>query len=528
TEAILDALRPPLESGKPKVGQNVKYDYVVLRRHGLEVQGPFFDTMVAHYLIEPEGLHGLDLLARKYLSYQMIPITDLIGTGRVQKSMRDVPIGDVGCYSCEDADVTLQLADLIEPELAKTGVRQVAEEIEFPLIPVLADMEMQGIYVAPDLLKEISAHLATEIAGLESAIYDMCGEPFNIGSPQQLGEILFDRLCLRVVSKTSKGMPSTRENVLRELATEHPLPGLILDWRQLTKLKSTYVDTLGDLIHPETGRIHTNFNQTVAATGRLSSQGPNLQNIPVRTEMGREIRKAFVPRPGWKLLSADYVQIELRILASMSGDDALREAFEAGEDVHTSTAARVFGIPISEVTTDQRRKAKEVNYGIPYGVSGWGLAQRLRTSTKEAQDLIDQYQRSYPGVARFLALQVDEARQKGYVETLMGRRRYVPNINARNRMERSFAERVAVNMPIQGTQADMIKIAMIHIHDRLHREGLRSKMLLQVHDELVFECPPEEVETVRSLAREEMVSALPLKVPIEVDVGVGDNWLDAH
>ena len=528
TEAVLEALRPALQNDVPKIGQNVKYDYVVLYRHGLEVKGPLFDTMVAHYLIEPEGQHGLDLLARKYLSYQMIPITELIGTGRTQKSMRDVSVDDVGCYSCEDADVTLQLAEIIEPELARTGVRQVATEIEFPLIRVLADMEMDGIHVDPSLLKEISTYLETEIAGLERQIFEMCGDPFNIGSPQQLGEVLFDRLCLRVVAKTSKGMPSTRESVLRELATEHPLPGLILDWRQLSKLKSTYVDSLGELIHPETGRIHTNFNQTVAATGRLSSTGPNLQNIPVRTEMGREIRKAFVPRPGWRLLSADYVQIELRILASMSGDDALREAFEAGEDVHTSTAARVFGIPIDEVSADQRRKAKEVNYGIPYGVSGWGLAQRLRTSVKEAQDLIDQYQRSYPGVARFLALQVDEARQKGYVETLMGRRRYVPNINARNRMERSFAERVAVNMPIQGTQADMIKIAMIRIHERLARESYASRMLLQVHDELVFECPPEEVDAVRELVRDEMISALPLKVPIEVDAGVGDNWLDAH
>lgn len=528
TDAVLNVLRPALESDATKVGQNVKYDYVVLRRHGVDVKGDLFDTMVAHYLLEPEGQHGLDLLARKYLSYEMIPISELLGSGKIQKSMLDVPIDDAGCYSCEDADVTLQLADLIEPELAKNGVRQVAEEIEFPLLRVLADMEMQGIIVDPALLKEISVYLETEIAGLEREIFDMCGEPFNIGSPQQLGEVLFDRLCLRVVSKTSKGMPSTKENVLRELATEHPLPGLILDWRQLTKLKSTYVDTLGDLIHPETGRIHTNFNQTVAATGRLSSQGPNLQNIPVRTEMGREIRKAFVPRPGWKLLSADYVQIELRILASMSGDDALREAFEAGDDIHTATAARVFDLPIAEVSKDQRRKAKEVNYGIPYGISGWGLAQRLRTSTKEAQDLIDQYQRSYPGVTRFLALQVEEARQRGYVETLMGRRRYVPNINARNRMERSFAERVAVNMPIQGTQADMIKIAMIRIHERLQREGLESKMLLQVHDELVFECPPGEVEMMRELVREEMVTALPLKVPIDVDVDVGDNWLDAH
>jgi DNA polymerase-1 len=316
--------------------------------------------------------------------------------------------------------------------------------------------------------------------------------------------------------------------VLLELATEHPLPGLLLDWRKVTKLKSTYVDSLGDLIHPETGRIHTDFNQTVAATGRLSSSNPNLQNIPVRTEMGREVRKAFVAREGWKLLSADYVQIELRILASMSGDKALTQDFLDGKDIHTATAARVFGIDPEDVERDQWRKAKEVNYGIPYGVSGWGLAQRLRSTVQEAQELIDQYQKTYPDISRYLVETVELAREQGYVETLLGRRRYVPGINARNRNERSFAERVAVNMPIQGTQADMIKIAMVRIHERMRKEGLQSKMLLQVHDELVFEVPPDEEAAMRTLIEEEMVNALPLNVPIEVDIDSGDNWLDAH
>ncbi len=528
TEDVLDLLRPHLESERAAFAQNAKYDIIVLARHGVRVPGPVFDTMVAHYLIAPEEPHNLDALARTYLNYRAVPISELIGTGKNQISTRDVPIDRMGLYACEDADVTLRLAQLFRPELDKTVLSEVAERIEFPLIPVLADMEMVGIRVDPKMLKDISGSLGSQIDALEKEIYEAAGGRFNIGSTQQLGEILFDKLKLRVVSKTSTGKPSTRENVLEELSTEHRLPGLILDWRHLAKLKSTYVDALGDLIHPETGRIHTNFNQTVTATGRLSSSNPNLQNIPVRTDAGREIRKAFVAADGCRLLAADYVQIELRILASMSGDEAMKAAFFSGQDVHTATAARIYGVEPEAVTRDMRRKAKEVNYGIPYGVSAWGLAQRLRTSNKEAQDLIDEYARSYPGIARYLVHTVEEARRKGYAETLLGRRRYVPAIDSRSRNDRSFAERIAVNMPIQGTQADMIKIAMIRIHARLRTEKLAARMVLQVHDELVLEVPEAEIEAVRKLVEEEMVGALPLEVPVEVDINTGENWLDAH
>lgn len=425
--------------------------------------------------------------------------------------------------------MTLQLAQKLEPELEAANLREIMENIEFPLVQVLVDMELEGVRVDREILKEISRELSKSIESLEKEIYAAAGSSFSIGSTQQLCDILYTRLKLPVIEKTSTGKPSTRENVLQDLAVQHPLPGLILDWRQLAKLKSTYVDSLAELIHPETGRIHTSFNQTIASTGRLSSSNPNLQNIPVRSEMGREIRKAFVPKPGWTLISADYVQIELRILASMSGDEALTEAFQSGQDVHTATAARVYNVAPEAVTRDQRRKAKEVNYGIPYGISAWGLARRLRSSVSEAQVLIDGYQRSFPRVTTLLARLTETAREKGYAETKLGRRRYIPNINARNRTERSFAERVAVNMPIQGTQADMIKIAMVRIHDRLSREGLASRMLLQVHDELVFEGPEEELGRLRSIIEEEMTGALPLEtVPIRVEIGTGANWLDAH
>lgn len=527
TESILDQLKPLLQ-GRKIVGQNLKYDLSVMKRHGVDITADLFDTMVAHYLIAPEAAHDLDYLARTYLNYQMVPISSLIGKGKNQISMRDVPIEEAGPYACEDADISLQLADLLEEELKEKGVTRIAEEIEFPLIPVLVEMELAGIHVDLPILKEIDTQLRSEILRLEGEIYEAAGEIFKIGSTQQLGHILFEKLGMRVVAKTGKGKPSTRESVLQELATEHPLPGLILDWRQLSKLKSTYVDNLSKLIHPETRRVHGSFNQTVAATGRLSSTKPNLQNIPVRRAMGREIRKAFVPEAGNTLLAADYVQIELRILASLSDDAALKKAFNEGADIHTSAAALVFNVEPEDVTRDMRRKAKEVNYGIPYGVSAFGLAQRLRSSRMEAQELIDQYQQSYPQVTRYLALQVERAREKGYVETILGRRRYVPGINARNRNERSFAERVAVNMPIQGTQADMIKIAMVRLNKRLKQEGLKSRMILQVHDELVFEAPLSEVETLSVIVREEMVQALPIDVPVTVDIGTGENWLDAH
>jgi DNA polymerase-1 len=529
TDDVLDVLRPLLKSQKPKTAHNLKYDLLVLKRHGLDVDGPFFDTMVAHYLIAPEDTHSLDAVARRVLNYRMVPITELIGEGKEQQSMRDVAVDETAPYACEDADIALRLVDPLREKLETNGVLEIAEDIEFPLVPVLTEMEHLGIRVDTDVLDEISARLAEKLEDIGQQIYDLAGEEFNINSTQQLGEILFEKLDLPVVSKTSTGRPSTKESVLQELSTEHEIPGLVLDWRSTYKLKSTYLDTLGDLVHPETGRIHTSFNQTRTATGRLSSSDPNLQNIPVRTAVGREIRRAFVPREGWHLMAADYAQIELRIIASMSGDEAMQQTFRENGDIHTDAAARVFDIDPDEVTRDQRRKAKEVNYGIPYGVSPWGLAQRLRTSVDEAGDLIKQYQKSYPGVSRFLNELVQKARDTGYAETLLGRRRYVPDIDANNSNRRSAAERVAVNMPIQGTQADMIKMAMNRVHDRLEAEGLESRMLLQVHDELVFDAHPDEIDTLRTLVEHEMKEALPLDgVPILVDIDVGDNWLDAH
>ncbi len=528
TEDVVSILQPAFDTRVLKVGQNLKYELMTVARHGLRVYGPLFDTMVAHYLLAPEEPHGLDLLAMKYLNYRMVPITDLIGTGKGQLSMRDLSIEEVCPYACEDADISLQLADTLMAELEREGLLDIAMTIEMPLVRVLADMELTGVRIDPYMLGEISDQLGTQIQILEREIQMLAGEEFNIASTQQLGEILFEKLGLPVVSKTSKGAPSTKESVLEQLSTEHPLPGLILDWRKFSKLKSTYVDSLPELVHPETGRIHTSFNQTVAATGRLSSSGPNLQNIPVRTDTGREIRRAFVPEKGWKLLSADYVQIELRILASMSGDESLQDAFQKGKDIHTEAAARLFGVEPEMVTREQRSQVKQINYGIPYGISAWGLAQRLRMSVSEAQVLIDQYLQSYPHITSHINRVVEKAHKHGYVETLMGRRRFVPNINSRNRAQRSFAERVAVNMPIQGTQADMIKIAMVRLHERLAEEGMAARMLLQVHDELVFEAPEYELDRLSKIVREEMEGALPLDVPVKVEMDVGDNWLDAH
>ncbi|NBC85317.1 MAG: DNA polymerase I [Bacteroidetes bacterium] len=529
TEDVLELLGPILERETTKIAHNMKYDMLVMRRHGVEVGGPVVDTMVGHYLFAPEENHNLNDVARSVLNYKMVPISDLIGEGANERSMRDVDVKDAAPYACEDADITLQLAEALEEKLQEVDLDDVAHDIEYPLVAVLADMEHLGIRVDTDVLDRISARLAGELDELEERIFELAGEEFNINSPQQLGEILFEKMGMPVLSKTSTGNPSTKESVLQELATDHEIPGLVLDWRKTYKLKSTYLDSLGELVHPETGRIHTSFNQTRTATGRLSSSDPNLQNIPVRTAVGREIREAFIPKDGWKLLAADYAQIELRILASMSGDEAMRETFRTNGDIHTDAAARVYGIDPEEVTRDQRRKAKEVNYGIPYGVSPWGLAQRLRVPVDEAQDLISQYQKSYSGVSTLLNRLVEQAREKGYAETLLGRRRYIPEIDSSNSNRRSWAERVAVNMPIQGTQADMIKIAMNRVHERLAEEGLEGRMLLQVHDELVFEMPPEEEDALRALVEEEMRDALPLDdVPVVVDIDSGENWLAAH
>ncbi len=528
TKDALVLLAPVLRGQALKVGQNVKYDIVTLERQGLRVEGPFFDTMVAHYLLSPEEAHGLDSLALKFLDYQTIPIEDLIGTGKNQQSMRDVAPEKACPYACEDADVTLRLADILEKQLREEGLLMLAERIEFPLLRVLADMEITGIRVDPDMLATLSGEIGERLRDIEEQIYAEAGETFKIGSPQQLGHILFGKLGLPSKRKTSRGAPSTREEVLEQLAGSHPLPALVLEWRKFSKLKSTYADSLGKLIHPDTGRIHTNYNQTVAATGRLSSAGPNLQNIPIRTDKGREIRKAFVAEKGWKLLSSDYVQIELRILASMSGDQALAEAFRQKVDIHRAVAANIYNVSPEEVHEDQRRKAKEVNYGIPYGIGARGLAQRLRCQVAEAQELIDTYLKTYPAVTTLINRVVEEAQEKGYVRTILGRRRFVPNIHSRNQAQRAFSERVARNMPIQGTQADMIKIAMVRIDRKLKEAGLAARMLLQVHDELVLEMPPEEIDAVQTIVREEMELALPLEVPVEVHMNTGDHWLDAH
>ncbi len=528
TDAVLDVLGPLLEDDTTKVGHNLKYDLLVLRRHGVEVEGPLVDTMIAHYLTAPEENHNLDDVARSVLNYKMVPISDLLGDDD-DLSMRDVAVEETAPYACEDADIALRLADALEEQLVDDKLLEIAEDMEFPLIRVLAEMEHVGITVDTDVLDEISADLESELREIEEQIYEMAGQEFNINSRQQLAEVLFDKLELPVVSKTPTGKRSTKESVLEELSTEHEMPGLVLDWRSTYKIKSTYLDALGELVHPETGRIHTSFNQTRTSTGRLSSSDPNLQNIPIRTPVGREIRRAFVPRDGWKLMAADYAQIELRILASMSGDEAMKETFRSGGDIHTDAAARVFDIDPDEVTSDQRRKAKEVNYGIPYGISPWGLAQRMRMPVDEAQDLIKQYRKSYSGVSRLLNELVEQAQENGYAQTLLGRRRYLPDIDHSNSNRRSAAERVAVNMPIQGTQADMIKIAMNRIHERLAEEGWDAEMLLQVHDELVFEVSPEEIDDVQSMVDEEMRDALPLDdVPVVIDIGVGDHWLDAH
>ena len=528
TEDALDCLRSVLESDIPKVGQNIKYDYLVLARHGVIVGGPLFDTMVAHYLVAPEEAHGLDAIALNYLNYETISISSLIGSGKNQISMREVPPADVAPYASEDADIALRLAHLFEPMLAEKGVESLARDIEFPLVRVLSEMELKGIGLNREMLMTLSSQTAEDLELLERQIFDVAGEEFNIASPAQIGVILFEKLKFPVTTKTSTGKPSTKESVLQVLATEHELPGLILDWRELAKLKSTYIDTLGELVHPETNRLHTSYSQTTAATGRLASSSPNLQNIPIRTQRGREIRKAFVPATGFLLLSADYAQIELRILASLADDDGLKKAYNEGLDIHTATAAKVFGVEPGEVTREQRSKAKEVNYGIPYGISAFGLSTRLRCSRGEAQELIDGYNKSFPAVAGYILQQIEKAGETGYAETMLGRRRYIPDIHARNRNVRAFAERVAVNMPIQGTQADMIKLAMIAIQHRIKASNLKSSMLLQVHDELVFEVHPDEIEDLKKLVAEEMIGALPLTVPIEISMDTGDNWLEAH
>ncbi|NEM96513.1 DNA polymerase I [Pontibacter burrus] len=516
-----------------KIGQNIKYDIIVLKNYGVEVQGPLFDTMLAHYLLEPEMRHNMDVLSETYLNYTPIPITDLIGPkGKNQKNMSDLSPEEVKDYASEDADITLRLKLYFEPLLQERGLMKLFRDVETPLVPVLADVEREGITIDSDALADISTQLESEIIKIERRIFEIAGEQFNIGSPKQLGEILFDKLELHgksKIKKTKTGQHATGEEILSKLAGEHEIVRLILDHRQLTKLKSTYVDALPQLVCELDGRVHTSFNQAVTATGRLSSTNPNLQNIPVRTERGREIRKAFVPRDNKHLLiSADYSQIELRIMADFSGDPTMKEAFKNGLDIHASTASKVFHVPLDQVDSEMRRRAKTINFGIIYGISAFGLAERLSIPRREAADIIEAYFQEFPAVKHYMDEAINKAREDEYVETLLGRRRYLRDINSRNQNIRGFAERNAINAPIQGTAADIIKIAMINIHEYLKQEKLKTRMILQVHDELLFDTPKEEVEIVTPKIVELMTNALPLSVPMEVGLGVGDNWLEAH
>ncbi len=530
--AVLDELRPFFEDeGIEKVGQNLKYDIKVLHTYGVEVRGGLFDTMLAHYLINPDMRHNMDVLAETYLNYTPVPISDLIGKkGKNQLSMRQVPLEEQTEYAVEDADITLQLAQQFAPELKEAGTEKLFRDIEIPLLRVLADMELEGINLDTAFLKELSGALENDIASLEKRIYEAAGETFNIGSPKQLGEILFDKMKLvDKPKKTRTGQYSTSEDVLSGLAKEHEIIRMVLEYRGLTKLKSTYVDALPEQVAPSTGRVHTDYMQTVAATGRLSSNNPNLQNIPIRTERGRQIRKAFIPRSAdYRLLAADYSQIELRIIAGLSGDEGMIESFRKGEDIHASTAARVFGVPLEEVTREQRSNAKTVNFGIIYGVSAFGLSNQTDLSRTEARELIDTYYKTYPKLRNYISDQIDFARENGYVQTVLGRRRYLKDINGSNAVVRGAAERNAVNAPIQGSAADIIKIAMIRIYDKLREGGFKTKMLLQVHDELVFDVLKSELDDVSKLIKSEMENAYELAVPLVVDIGVGDNWLEAH
>ncbi|WP_347157508.1 DNA polymerase I [Pontibacter chitinilyticus] len=531
---IVAEFKPVLESPTiAMIGQNIKYDMLVMKNYDVEVQGPIFDTMLAHYLLEPEMRHNMDVLAETYLNYSPVPITDLIGPkGKNQKTMADLTPEEVKDYACEDADITLQLKQYFEPLLLEQGQMKLFRDVETPLVQVLAGIEKEGISIDSNALADISAQLESEVINIERRIFELADEQFNIGSPKQLGEILFDKLELHgkaKIKKTKTGQYATGEEILSKLAGEHEIVRLILEHRELTKLKSTYVDALPQLVCSLDNRVHTSFNQAVTATGRLSSTNPNLQNIPVRTERGREIRKAFVPRNSQHLIiSADYSQIELRIMADFSDDPTMKEAFRNGLDIHSSTASKVFHVPIEQVDSEMRRKAKTINFGIIYGISAFGLAERLSIPRREAADIIEAYFAEFPAVKEYMDVTIEKARDLEYAETVLGRRRFLRDINSRNQTVRAFAERNAINAPIQGTAADIIKIAMINIHDYLEQEKLQTRMILQVHDELLFDAPKEEVELVTPKIVELMTNALPLSVPMEVGLGVGENWLEAH
>ena len=533
TEAqrIVDKFKPIFENPQTlKVGQNIKYDMLVLANYGVEIQGPMFDTMIAHYVLQPELHHGMDYLAEIYLHYETIKIEELIGPkGKNQKNMRDLDPANIYRYACEDADVTLKLKNVLEKELKQNDAEALFRDIEMPLVPVLAYMERNGVRIDTEALKETSRHFTARMNQIEEEVHRLAGVEFNIASPKQVGEVLFDRL--KIVDKPKKtktGQYVTSEEVLESLKGKHEIVEKILEHRGLKKLLGTYIDALPQLINPETGHIHTSFNQTVTATGRLSSSNPNLQNIPVRNEDGKEIRKAFIPDEGCEFFSADYSQIELRIMAHLSGDPHMIEAFRANQDIHAATAAKIYKEKLEDVTREQRSKAKTANFGIIYGISVFGLAERLGIDRKEAKELIDGYFENYPHVKEYMDSSIQAARQKGYIETVFRRRRYLPDINSRNAVVRGYAERNAINAPIQGSAADIIKVAMIRIYRRFREEGIRSKMILQVHDELNFSVVPEEKEKVQQIVIAEMESAYKMKVPLLADCGWGKNWLEAH
>ena len=528
---FVNIFKPLYENPKiMKVGQNIKYDYEVLMNYGVEIQGKMFDTMIAHYLIQPELYHNMDYLAEVYLHYQTVHIEDLIGPkGKNQKSMRDLAPSEVYEYAAEDADITLRLKNVLEPKLKELNLEELFWNVEMPLVPVLAHMEMNGVCIDTNTLKETSVNLTNRLTEIERHIYELAGESFNIASPRQVGEILFGKM--KIVDKPKKtktGQYVTSEEVLQQLRSKSPIIDEILNYRGLKKLLSTYVDSLPKLINPRTGRIHASFNQAITSTGRLSSSDPNLQNIPVRDDDGKEIRRCFIPEPGCLFFSADYSQIELRIMAHLSEDPNMTEAFREGNDIHAATAAKIWHEDISQVTDAQRKKAKTANFGIIYGITTFGLAQRMNIENKEAKQIIEDYFHTFPGVKAYMEKSKEIVRKKGYAETLFHRRRYLPDINSHNGTVRGFAERNAINAPIQGSEADIIKVAMVRIFKRFKAEDIKSKMIIQVHDELNFSVYPEEKEKVEQIVVEEMQNAYQLNVPLVADAGWGNNWLEAH
>ena len=528
---IVNEFRPVFENENSlKVGQNIKYDMIVLKNYGADVKGPLFDTMIAHYVLQPELRHGMDYLAEIYLHYQTIHIDELIGPkGKNQKNMRDLDPKDVYRYACEDADVTLKLKNVLEEELKKNDAERLFYDIEMPLVPVLVNIERNGVLLDTEALKQSSAHFTAQMENIEKEIYELAGETFNIASPKQVGEVLFDKLkIVEKAKKTKTGQYVTSEEVLESLRHKHPVVEKILEHRGLKKLLGTYIDALPLLINPRTGRVHTSFNQTVTATGRLSSSNPNLQNIPIRDENGKEIRKAFIPDEGCLFFSADYSQIELRIMAHLSEDKNMIDAFLSNHDIHAATAAKIYKIDLNDVGSDMRRKAKTANFGIIYGISVFGLAERMNVDRKEAKELIDGYFETYPGVKAYMDKSIQVAQEKGYVETIFHRKRFLPDINSRNAVVRGYAERNAINAPIQGSAADIIKVAMARIYQRFQAEGIQAKMILQVHDELNFSVPVNEKERVEEIVIEEMEKAYRMHVPLKADCGWGKNWLEAH